>query len=207
MMLPLLVMPIGSEPPIKPAPSIVLSLVNVLVEGLARKDVSGDMITFPEPVRMVGWVRITKNPLLSRAIVPVLLMVPWRLRFPWETLNIPALLTGLTVPVPVVFNIPPLMMPVLESTSTLEPASASMVPPLLLMVFWICSVPPALASSVAVLPTACPERTRGFAVSVALIVPWLLTAKLASPINPDPAIVDWLTSVVAPLSDTMLPSG
>src|SRR5579872_344832 len=181
-MLPLLVMPIGSDTPINPAPSIVLSLVNVFVGGLARKDVSGDMITFPEPVRMVGWARATTNPLLSRAIVPLLLMVPCKLRFPCETLNIPVLLTGLTVPsrvpllvsnvpLPVVFNVPPLITPVFEKTSTLEPVSASMVPPLLVMVFWICSVAPPVASIRDEFVMGLPAVVRLLETSLAFIVP------------------------------------
>jgi hypothetical protein len=61
-----------------PAPSIVLSLVKVLLVPKAKKDVLGDMTTFPEPVRVVGWVKATKYPLVFKAIVPVSVAVNHR---------------------------------------------------------------------------------------------------------------------------------
>src|SRR5579864_4449659 len=107
MIIPALVIPIGSDPPIVPAPSIVLLLVRVSVVADARMQLADvDVIVrIPEPSSVMGALRDRQPPVASSAITPVLLIVPCKFRkLRSATTNAPELVSTFVVPskVPVV---------------------------------------------------------------------------------------------------------
>ncbi len=174
MTVPALVKPIGFESPILPEPSMVLLFVRLLVSALPNS-----IWTVPVPVSVVGEL-IARQPFAS-ARVPVLLIVPFRLRVsPLATLNRPALVTVLVLPsrvplvvwklpVPLVVRAPPETVPA-KSSKTVDPFWAVMVPTLLFTVFWISRVAPLLASSVPVFTTGLAARTKLAEVLLAVMV-------------------------------------
>src|SRR4029077_6858398 len=78
MTVPLLVKPIGFESPILPEPLMVVWLARLFVTAHPKRQLLPFIWTVPLPVRVVGPL-IARQPFAS-AKVPVLLIVPFRLR-------------------------------------------------------------------------------------------------------------------------------
>ena len=97
------------------------------------------------------------------------------------------------MPVPLVASVPQSMVP---SSSTVEPVRASIVPPKLLLVLTVVSVPPPLASRILVLFSSEPMILKGFVVELALITVWFVAVRSVEPIDPAPSIVLWFVSTL-----------
>jgi len=82
------------------APVMVLWFVNGSVdEDASMQSLGPAIVTFPEPVIVVGVFRERQPPVESRAMTPVLLIVPWTFRTsPPETFSNPALVGMCALP-------------------------------------------------------------------------------------------------------------
>jgi hypothetical protein len=170
------------------------------------------MVIEPPPVLLTVPL-ITRSVLLPTdfiARVPLLVSVPWSVvvELSWAVTVLPVVMvTPLSVLLPLniapplaVVSGPPLIVAPLRFTTEFVPVERMVPAPVLLIVVGRFRVPPAVASSVPLLPTATVGLIVMPAVPLELIVPLLVKVRLVpTPIWPEPWIVLLVSLTSVPL--------